>query len=114
MFLSIDFLSKHILQEMQAAGNNYNIGRPRWLIRSSCGSKLRGTGFESRPGLMCVIEVVHIHAVLQTVQRHGVRSVTYGSVHYKVPLKSFDKSRVLFRLRSSVCRDIVMIVLKAT
>ena len=26
-------------------------------------------------------------AVLQTVQRHGVHSVAYGTVHYKEPLK---------------------------
>ena len=62
------------------------------MAHSSCGSKLRGTGFESRPGRICVIEVVH--TVLQTVQRPGVRSVVYGTVHYKEPLKSSDKSRV--------------------
>ena len=31
------------------------------------------TGFESRPGRMCVIEIVH--TVLQTVERPGVCSV---------------------------------------
>ena len=31
--------------------------------------------------------------VLQTVQRHGVCSDVYGTVHYKEPLKLFDKSR---------------------
>ena len=34
--------------------------RPRWLIRSGCGPKLRGTGVESRWGRMFVIEVLHI------------------------------------------------------
>ena len=27
--------------------------------------------------------------MLQTVQRHGVYSAAYGTVHYKEPLKSF-------------------------
>ena len=30
------------------------------------------------------------YTVLQTVQRHGVYSVAYGTVHYKEPLKSFE------------------------
>ena len=34
--------------------------RPRWLIRYRYGSKLRGTGLESRPGRIFIIEVVHI------------------------------------------------------
>ena len=29
------------------------------------------------------------YTVLQTVQRHGVYSAAYGTVHYKEPLKSF-------------------------
>ena len=33
------------------------------------------------------------YIVLQAVQRPGVLSVVYGTVHYKEPLKSFDKSR---------------------
>ena len=41
-------------------GTPHYIGRPRWLIRSGCGSKRRGTGFESRPVRMFVIEVVHV------------------------------------------------------
>ena len=32
--------------------------------------------------------------VLQTVQRPGVCSAVCGTVHYKMPLKSFDKGRV--------------------
>ena len=30
------------------------------------------------------------YAVLQTVQRHGVYSAAYATVHYKEPLKSFQ------------------------
>ena len=30
------------------------------------------------------------YTVLQTVQRHGVCSAAYGTVHYKEPLKSFE------------------------
>ena len=33
------------------------------------------------------------YTVLQTVQRHGVCSDVYSTVHYKEPLKLFDKSR---------------------
>ena len=33
------------------------------------------------------------YTVLQTVQRNGVCSDVYITVHYKEPLKSFDKSR---------------------
>ena len=33
------------------------------------------------------------YAVFQTVQRTGVYSAVYVTVHYKEPLKSFDKSR---------------------
>ena len=29
------------------------------------------------------------YTVLQTVQKHGVYSAAYGTVHYKEPLKSF-------------------------
>ena len=54
------------------------------------------------------------YAVLQTVQMPGVRSVVYGTVHYKEPLKALHKSRVYFRLRASFCREIAMIVQKAT
>ena len=38
------------------------------------------------------------YTVLQTVQRHGVCSDAYGTVHYKEPLKS--------RLRASFCRHV--------
>ena len=33
------------------------------------------------------------YTVLQTVQRHGVCSDIYGTVHYKEPLKLYNKSR---------------------
>ena len=45
-------------------------------------------GFKSRPDRGCA------YTVLQTVQRSGVCSAVYGTVHYKESLKSFDKSRV--------------------
>ena len=54
------------------------------------------------------------YTVLQTFQRHVVYSAVYGTVHYKKPLKSFDKSEAQSRLRASFCRDIAMIVQKAT
>ena len=55
-------------------------------IRSDCGSKRLGTGFESRSGRMFVIEVVHI--VLQTVQRTGVLSAVFDTLHFGI--KTFD------------------------
>ena len=54
------------------------------------------------------------YTVLLTVQRNGVCSAVYGAVHYKEPLKSFDKSRALSRIWASFCRDIAMTVQKAT
>ena len=36
-----------------------------------------------------------VYTMLQTVQRHGVSSTVYGTVHFKEPLKSFDKSRAI-------------------
>ena len=33
------------------------------------------------------------YTVLQTVQRHIVCSDVYGTVHYKEPLKLFDRTR---------------------
>ena len=59
MFLSIFFFYQNTTPGDVSCWQ-YNICRPRWLIRSSCGSRLRGTGFESRSGRMFVIEVVHI------------------------------------------------------
>ena len=34
------------------------------------------------------------YTVIQTVQRPGVFSVVFGTLHCKEPLKSFEKSRV--------------------
>ena len=46
------------------------------------------------------------YTVLQTVQRHGVCSDVYGTMHYKEPLKLFDKSRALSPfLLSRYCHD---------
>ena len=39
------------------------------------------------------------YTVLQTVQRHGVCSDVYGTVHYKEPLELFDKSSPFLLLR---------------
>ena len=75
------------------------------------GLKLRGTaGFEFRSCRMFVIEVVHIEC---SILFKGL-ACAYGiSVHYKQPLKSFDKKRTVSRLRVSFCRVIVLIVQKA-
>ena len=48
---------------------------------------------------------------LQTVQRHGVYSAAYGTVHYKEPLKSFE---IRVGHIPGFCRDAAMIVQKAT
>ena len=62
---------------------------------------------------MLAIEAVHI--VIQDVQRSVMCGVTLGTVHYKEPLKSFDKSRTRSPLPAVAilpCRDIAMIVQK--
>ena len=76
--------------KMKPASGQSFVGRLRGLIYSGCGTKLRGTGFESwnesdicHRGCAC--------AVLQTVQRPRVCSVVYGIVRYKEHVKSFDK-----------------------
>ena len=51
---------------------------PRWIIRSGCGSKVRGTGFKSRLGL-CIYSAPNC-------SKHGVCSVVYGTLHLKQPL----------------------------
>ena len=35
--------------------------------------------------------IVVVHAVIQTVQKPGVYSAEYDTVHYKEPLKSFER-----------------------
>ena len=46
------------------------------------------------------------YTLLQTVQRHGVCSDVYGTVHYKEPLKLFDKTRAYSPfLLSRYCHD---------
>ena len=49
------------------------------------------------------------YTVLQTVQRHGVYSAAYGTVHYKEPSKSFEiivgHSPALGFLLSRYCHD---------
>ena len=86
MFLSIIFFIKtHFPGD--ASCWQYNIGRPQWLIRASCGSKHRGTGFKSRAGRMCVIEVVHIQCVASSLGLRHPDTVTMLAVQH------FSKSR---------------------
>ena len=59
-----------------------------------------------------IFEIVVVH--MQSVQRHGVCSAVYATVHYREPLKSFEKSRAYSRLRALFCRDITIIVRKVT
>ena len=54
------------------------------------------------------------YAVLQTVQRYGVCSAVYGTMYNKEPFVSVDKSREQSPLWASPCRDIAMIMQKAT
>ena len=44
----------------------------------------------SNPGRADISHRGCAYTVLQTVQRHGVCSAVYGTVHYKEPLKSFE------------------------
>ena len=81
--------------------------RPRWLIRSGCGSKFRVYWYLILAGL-AVCHQGCAYTMLQIVQRPGVCSADYGSVYYKKNLKSFDKSRAQSRLRASFCRDITI------
>ena len=53
------------------------------------------------------------YTVFQTVQRHGVYSAAYGTVHYKEPLKSFE-IRVGHSPGFGLPSDIAMIVQKAS
>ena len=41
----------------------------------------------------CLSSGLCVYKVFQTVQKSGVCRFVYGTVHYKKPLKSFDKSR---------------------
>ena len=55
-------------------------GLSRWLIRSGCGSKLRGTVFESRPGRIFFIGVVHIQC---SKLFKGLECAVLSMVYYK-------------------------------
>ena len=71
---------------MQAAGNIILAGPG-----GSFGSVVARNWFRIPAGS----DVCHqgcAYTVLQTVQKLGVRSVVYGTVHYREPLKSFDRS----------------------
>ena len=45
------------------------------------------------------------YTVFQTVQRHGVYSAAYDTVHYKEPLKSFEIVPASGFLLSRYCHD---------
>ena len=48
-------------------------------------------GYQAR--ILVETDICHrgcAYTVLQTVQRHGVYSADYGTVHYKEPWKSFE------------------------
>ena len=75
----------------------------------------RITLFETRPGRIFVIEVVHIQcSKLFKGMECAVLSMVGPTVQYKEPLKSFHKTRAQPRLWASFCRDIAMSVEKAT
>ena len=44
----------------------------------------------SNPGRPDIWHCGCAYTVLRTVQRHGVYSAAYGTVHYKEPLQSFE------------------------
>ena len=79
--------------------------------------------------LPCVISFVEAFGWLGKVKRIINRTVlkecwgwtsplvdkkSGGCIHYREPVKSFDKSRAQSRLRVSFCRDIAMIAQSAT
>ena len=96
---------------MQAAGNIILAGPD-----GSCGQVVARNTEElgSHSGGWDVCYRVCAYTGLQTVQRPGVCIAVFGAVHYKKPLKPFDKSRALSRLWAFFCRDIAIIVQKAT
>ena len=53
------------------------------------------------------------YTLLQPVQMPGLANAVYGTMYYAEPL-SFDKNRTKLRFCTSFCRDIAMIVQKAT
>ena len=54
------------------------------LIRSGCGSKVRSTGFESRPR-RDICHCGRAYTVFQSHQRSAVCGDIYGTVHRKEP-----------------------------
>ena len=69
------------------------------------------TGWESTPGRIFVIGVVHIQCSKLCKGQTSMCSTVYGSTLYykKTTLKSINKSRTSIRLRASFCRDFAMI-----
>ena len=60
--------------------HSYRLGLVTWSyqVRIPVGSDI------------CHRGCVYMYTVLQTVQRYGVHSAAYDTVHYKEPLKSFE------------------------
>ena len=90
----------------------YNTIPLSWCAVHSHGMILRSVPVNPN-GWIFVIGV-SAYTVLHIVQRPGVNSAVYGTVQHKEHL-SFDNIRKVSRLISySFCRDIAMIVQKAT
>ena len=68
----------------------HNIGRPWWLIRIDCNLPVTWRYQVPIPVGPGICHRGRAYTVLQNVQRHGVYSAAYGTVHYKEPLKSFE------------------------
>ena len=74
-YIHCKFLVLRGINIKQYIVHSFCAGRPRcMLIRSGCGSKHVSNGFESRPGRIFIIGIVHI--VLQTIQRRRVCSAS--------------------------------------
>ena len=95
------------------------------VVHIHCSNLFKGLEYAmlSMVGLLCTAKSPWSHSIrgcaytlLQFVQRPGVCNALYGrpTVHYKEPLKSFNKSRTEFRLRTSFCFAIAVIVQKST
>ena len=92
MFLSIMFLSKYILQEMQAAGNIILAGPD-----DSFGPVVARNSevLVSNPGHTgCVSSKLCIYSAPNSSKVWSAQCCLWYTVHYKEPLKSFDKRRV--------------------
>ena len=84
---------------------------------------LKTQGLKSLMGMMFVIEVVHMVRCIMTLSsghripnsipgdlRFRTLPLGHGDSPQKEPLKSVDRSRTQYRLRTSLCRDFTKIV----